>query len=541
MKHYSISFLFALLLFSLPSHAEQTLQPDSCNKDNTSECMRIADDFFDIEGFDESLKYYVSLCALEVGKGCRRTGWIHDEVLGSQFELVKEAYQKACLLDDMMGCNNLGYAYENNSEIDKANTLYNQACNGNNSIACNNLGVNFEYGSGVELNHKKASELYIKSCGFKFAKACENAGDLYYYKFKNYKVSLKWYKTACSLDSGAACYDVAYQYKKGEGTKENILKANKFYKKSCELHEGKGCTALGIAYMDYNYEDSNIKQDYTKGVALFERSCKMSHGSGCYHLGRAYSNGYGVQKNDETALQFYQVGCNDVYNYSGSACYNAGWYYETGVIVASDVSLARQYYEKGCQDDHDFSCKNLAALDTPLFIDDVTKAAVAKAVFITERQFNGDLGGSVGADDKCQTEADAADSKVKGRVFKAWISGARQKDTIDAKRTLFRSKSPYQLVDGSLLAKDFKSLVNSGPEHFINMFANGKSSSERFELWTWTGISDRGETLELNCSDWHSSGADDLGAKGDALEHSLWSDFYQSKCSDKLRLYCFEQ
>ena len=538
MKYY----LIVLLLFlSTPSHAEQALPAANCNKSNVSACMGMADRFFDVEKFEESLAYYKSLCSLDVGKGCRRAAWIYSQVLDSSFELIEETNNKACSLGDMTGCNNLGSAYENNNQINKANALYRQACDGGNDLACNNLAVNFENGLGLEENYNKSAELYIKSCGFAFAKACKNAGDLYYYKFKDYKTALKWYKKACELGSGRACYDTAYQYKEGEGTKENIAKANTFYRKACELNDAKGCTALGKAYMDDNYKISNIKKDYSKGVALFERSCKMGHGSGCYQLGSAYANGYGVQQSDSDALQFYHFGCAEVYNYSGSACYNAGWYHETGIVDARNVNLAKQYYAQGCESDHNYSCKNVAALDNPLFVDDANQAADPKVVFITQEQFNGDLGGSAGADAKFQAEADAPNSKVQGRVFKAWISGARKHDSVDAKRTLSRSKSSYQLADGSSIAKDFKSLVKTKPERFINMHANGKTSSERITLYAWSGLSARGETLKLNCSDWHSSSADDAGAMGDALEPILWSDFYQEECSEQLSLYCVEQ
>lgn len=523
------------------STSQQQLQASDCHKDNTSECLQIAGALFDDEQFVESLGVYEKLCALDIAKGCVRFGWIHHNVLDSQLELIIQTYQKACSLKNMSGCSNLGLIYENNNELAKANALYRQACGENNDAGCNNLAVNFEYGIGVELNYKKSAELYMKSCDLDLVQACRNAGDVHYYKLEDYKAALKWYKKSCQFNIGRSCNDVGYQYSKGLGTKYNTSKALKFYQKACEFDDAYGCTNLGRNYMGYG--DLEIKQDYAKGLVLLEQGCRLGYGFGCNSLGFSYASGYGVKPNNEKALQFYEYGCHQVSDYSGTACYNAGWHYEIGITVDRDVKRAKSYYEKGCQDDSSFACEGLAILANPLFIDEREATPTPKIAFLTQQKFNGNLGGSIGADEKCQAEADAPDSKVQGRVFKAWLSGGRNNDNADVNRVLLRSQSPYELVDGSLLAHDFADLMTPRPQkirHNIDVFANGKSLSEYY-IPVWTGINDSGHLNSDNCADWHSSSADDQGGMGNADDSAFWTQLSEKKCSKSLRLYCFEQ
>lgn len=547
MKYRSIILLFVSFVAPVFSYAETALQVDRCSKDSANECMTIADDLFEREQFDEALKYYQKLCVAGVGKGCRREGWIHTEVFYSELELTREMYRKACSLNDMIGCSNLGLQYQETDEMGEANTLYLQACDANEANGCSHLAASYRWGWGVDVDYEKSSDLYVKSCKLDLASACDSAGDVFYYEFANYKTALKWYDQACKLNFGEGCYNLGYQYEKGEGTKKKVSKAYTFYKKACDMSYARGCTAVARAYVgDDDADGSKIKKDYKKGITLFERSCNMGHGRGCFELGYAYQEGsYRVNQDLDKALTLYQYGCSEVNDYSGLACYNAGWYHEAGVVVAPNIDLAKLYYQRGCEDDSSKACSNLTALSNPLFIDDSHDDASAKTVFITQKQFNGDLGGSIGADQKCQAEADDPTSKVQGKVFKAWISGSRQNESSDISRALLRSKSPYQLVDGSLVARSFKQLVGSGPDRAIKMFANGKVSKERFVLYTWTGLSDRGEVIEGNCSNWHSSSADNVGsmgnASGDSKPSILWSGFYEEKCSEELSLYCFEQ
>ena len=75
-------------------------------------------------------------------------------------------------------------------------------------------------------------------------------------------------------------------------------------------------------------------------------------------------------------------------------------------------------------------------------------AYAQKTVFVTSAQFNGNLGGLTGADDKCQAEANGPASIVPSGTYLAWLS-----DGTDSPDTRFtKSAHPYMLPDGSKIA-----------------------------------------------------------------------------------------
>ena len=79
-----------------------------------------------------------------------------------------------------------------------------------------------------------------------------------------------------------------------------------------------------------------------------------------------------------------------------------------------------------------------------------------KRVFVTSTRYTGDLGGIPGADEKCQSHADAAGL---AGTFLAWIS-----DGVDSPATRFaRSAEPYVRTDGTKIAEDWDDLVDELP------------------------------------------------------------------------------
>ncbi len=120
-----------------------------------------------------------------------------------------------------------------------------------------------------------------------------------------------------------------------------------------------------------------------------------------------------------------------------------------------------------------------------------------KTVFITSAQFNGNLGGITGADDKCQTEADGPASIVPSGTYLAWLS-----DGFDSPDTRFtKSSHPYILPDGTKIAEDFTDLTDGSILHPIDIDPTGKPL--RYERF-WTGTNADGITADytLTCDGW---------------------------------------
>ena len=157
--------------------------------------------------------------------------------------------------------------------------------------------------------------------------------------------------------------------------------------------------------------------------------------------------------------------------------------------------------------------------------------------FLTSQQFgNGNLGGLSGADQKCQTLADAAN--LHG-TFKAWL-GTDTVSPISPGR--FNTKNlPYKKVDGTLIANNFADLVDDSILSPINVDEKGTSYADGL-VYSGTGGQGQIGSQWPNCVNWTSSSISDQGNVGDVAHTDYyWIDWYQRAACDVSRpIYCFE-
>lgn len=160
-----------------------------------------------------------------------------------------------------------------------------------------------------------------------------------------------------------------------------------------------------------------------------------------------------------------------------------------------------------------------------------------RLVFVTNETFAGDLGGSQGADEKCQIAAMTAG--LSG-VFRAWLSTSAQQP-LDS---LVPSTVPYRRLDGVQVAKDWADLVDGMLENPINytetmIFVPGPACEQRA---VWTASFDSGTEYDAaakSCSDWTSTAGTTTG--GNPSLTNAWSDGCPLSCAGQASLYCVEQ
>ena len=106
-----------------------------------------------------------------------------------------------------------------------------------------------------------------------------------------------------------------------------------------------------------------------------------------------------------------------------------------------------------------------------------------KTVFVTNRAYDGNLGGLMGADDKCQAEADDPASIVPPGTYLAWLSdGFNSPDT-----RFIKSVGPYILPDGTKVAEDFADLTDGSILHNIDSDPTGRRLGLQ-SFWTGTRV-----------------------------------------------------
>lgn len=164
-----------------------------------------------------------------------------------------------------------------------------------------------------------------------------------------------------------------------------------------------------------------------------------------------------------------------------------------------------------------------------------------KVVFVTSRTFDGNLGGLVGADAKCQEEADANPDAVPSGIYYAWIS-----DGANSPSSRFsRSIRPYALVDGRIVALNYADLTDGLLTTPINLTPEGNPPTAGR---AWTGTTPMGLPLSLPIwcpgapGAWTTNADPVQGLAGDTTAtNAAWSSFFSPVCNQPAHLYCFQQ
>lgn len=159
----------------------------------------------------------------------------------------------------------------------------------------------------------------------------------------------------------------------------------------------------------------------------------------------------------------------------------------------------------------------------------------SRRVFLSSAQYNGNLGGVVGADGQCQALADTADL---GGEWRAYI--------IDSKQGLSRHSmmgGPYLRMDGMSIADDWADLSDESIGATLNIDESGNSVGGN----VWTGLDNVVGEFAHTCSDWTYDqlgcvvGVPCGGAGESDMTDEHWDGFYIFHCNSEYRLYCIEQ
>ena len=196
------------------------------------------------------------------------------------------------------------------------------------------------------------------------------------------------------------------------------------------------------------------------------------------------------------------------------------------------------------------SCKGggwMPATDCPFVCDGKACTTKARRVFVTSQIFvGGDLGGLAGADDICRNLAEGAGL---GSSFAAWLSDA----TDSPSKRFPQGVGPYELVDGTIVARNWFGLTSGTLLHGIDLTERGDppplGTVGCVSPAVWSGTQQNGMLAEErgHCSNW-SDPTWESAVLGWVGATTRWSDACtvisgtpQKACGGMAALYCFEQ
>jgi hypothetical protein len=152
-------------------------------------------------------------------------------------------------------------------------------------------------------------------------------------------------------------------------------------------------------------------------------------------------------------------------------------------------------------------------------------------VFVTSGTFAGDQV----SDDRCAEAAELAGLAAGGRAFRAWIS---YPDASVSSR--IADYGPWELRnDGGRVAAHASTLI---PAIETPIDVDEYGTSVTLAPNTWTGTESNGGISGYNCNGWTDGTSSGFGNMGNAQANDVsWTSFTYGPCTQRLRLYCFEQ
>ncbi|GBB95369.1 hypothetical protein RclHR1_02520004 [Rhizophagus clarus] len=150
-----------------------------------------------------------------------------------------------------------------------------------------------------------------------------------------------------------AMFELAFFYKKGEGTKRNLEKAFYWYQKAAENGNKKAMNNLAICYENGEGTERNLK----KAFYWYQKAAENGNEKSINNLAICYENGEGTEKSLEKAFYWYQKATE---NGDDEAMFNLAICYENGEGTEKNLEKAFYWYQKAAENDNKVVMLNLA-------------------------------------------------------------------------------------------------------------------------------------------------------------------------------------
>lgn len=162
----------------------------------------------------------------------------------------KSFYEQSCELKNSYSCVYLGILYETGNgvqtNLDLAINYYEKACNLNDGIGCYGAGRHFY--NKPDLKEKlKALHLFEKTCDLNIGEGCVEAANQYHsgtIVANDSKYAKSYYEKACDLKVGYGCLSLGIMYEVGKRVPKNLALAKEYYEKGCKLGDNTSCYSI---------------------------------------------------------------------------------------------------------------------------------------------------------------------------------------------------------------------------------------------------------------------------------------------------------
>lgn len=329
-------------------------------------------------------------CTAKHGASCQLLGFLHEGARLGAADPKKalELYQKACTLGESEGCVSAANVYSRGllGQPDPAAAIapLTRSCDLGNGGGCVRLAEKYEQALGVERDEARAKSLYQRAherlsteCP-KSGQSCYQLGLLSVFGHGvevDYKKAREVFVAGCDAGSGFSCYAVGYLIHRGYGTEADADAALPFYSKACDQYDNAdACAEAGAILTNRGSTDAarltaladracvlstaqcslqaflwatgrGGTRDETKATETYLKACQAGNALSCSAAASRIARGEGVTADGVLATQIWERACETG---SGEDCFQAGLAHRDGELVKKDLPRAFELFSTGC-------------------------------------------------------------------------------------------------------------------------------------------------------------------------------------------------
>jgi TPR repeat protein len=280
---------------------------------------------------------------------------LHSRTDLSHFHRAMCVRQTGATQGPSLGINQQAITLYRQGRYSEASPLLDQACKIGSPEACRDLGYMYANGDGVEIDSRRAVDLFSEACNAGYANGCTalayrcEAGDGV---AKDEHRAFALYFKACSAGDGAGCNSLGIKYQDGVGVKKNLSQAATYFSKACDAGESTACAVLGDMYE----KGDGVQMDSSRAGTYFLKACDAGEGATCWPLAYMYLDGEGFPKSASRAELSFLNDCNGG---DKRACEVLSAFDQSGNVVSMNYSRANALFAKGCDSGTALFCSAL--------------------------------------------------------------------------------------------------------------------------------------------------------------------------------------
>ena len=242
----------------------------------------------------------------------------------------------------------LAKKFDDADEDEKALPILEKLSEKGHAMAQSYLATYYECGfAGLEVNLKKAFDLYLKSAEQGCTDSMVFLGELYQTgkspEGENYEKAVEWYEKAKQLGSSKALLNIGHLYLDGKYYEKNWQKACDCYLEAMEKaneDDDKGYAALCLGTV---FEEN---EQLEKAFGYYKQAAGLGEAKAYLHLGLLYNTGQGIEKDYNKAFDYFSLAYDNGIEY---ADYCLGEAYLLGRGTAVNYEKAMQLYEESAE------------------------------------------------------------------------------------------------------------------------------------------------------------------------------------------------